>query len=259
MSSGTPLTMKCPKCRLGQYGHGRPMPGEWPRSTGRVEMARIVKSKHQGHGKGGRGFHGHRGEARCGACGHTWWSTHPSSGRLSSLTCKCELCQPAMSPEERSLAAASSFSPTLIPQAVTGLVLRADRRILAVDNRAHGGVGMPGGKVSRAVDGSIRQAMNRELREETGLVSEEDDLLELHTGLWRFPLRDGGIGPEHEVTLFYVKRVRGIARAVEPGTAPHWLAYDELCARSPFQRAYRDSFGDGVILSNDYAATEMSS
>ena len=94
MSSGTPLTMKCPKCKLGRYGHGTPRPGEWPTKTGAFEVERVVRSKHQGHGKGGRGFTGHRGRVRCGACGHEWWSTHPRSGRVDCLGGDCAHASP---------------------------------------------------------------------------------------------------------------------------------------------------------------------
>jgi len=53
------------------------------RPTGRVEE-KVTRSKHSGHGKGGAGFTGHRGEVECLDCGHKWYSTHPRSGRVRS-------------------------------------------------------------------------------------------------------------------------------------------------------------------------------
>jgi ribosomal protein S27E len=78
MPAGTPIRMKCPKCRRGQYRRGRIILGVL--ATGEVEL-KVTRSKHQGHGKGGRGFTGHRGLVECRDCGHRWYSTHPQSGR----------------------------------------------------------------------------------------------------------------------------------------------------------------------------------
>jgi len=75
---GTPLTLKCHKCRRGMWGHGPAYRGVQP--TGRCEE-KVTKSKHSGHGAGGSRFVGHRGEVKCLDCGHVWFSTHPSSGR----------------------------------------------------------------------------------------------------------------------------------------------------------------------------------
>lgn len=91
MPSGTPIVIKCPKCRLGQYGHESPIRGV--RKTGITE-AKISRSHHQGHGKCGSGFTGHRGQVECGDCGHKWFSTHPASGRISSWKCNCSICKP---------------------------------------------------------------------------------------------------------------------------------------------------------------------
>lgn len=79
MPKGTPLWPKCPRCKRGQYGEPRAFAGTL--KTGRIETA-IYKSAHKGHGSGGRAFIGHRGEMRCGDCGHTWFSTHDASGRI---------------------------------------------------------------------------------------------------------------------------------------------------------------------------------
>jgi ribosomal protein S27E len=80
MPTGTPLYMKCPKCRRGQYSYPRQVRGVRP--TGKVEK-RITRSAHCGHGSGGRAFYGHRGQVECLDCGHVWYSTHFDSGRKS--------------------------------------------------------------------------------------------------------------------------------------------------------------------------------
>ena len=74
---GTPLTIKCPSCKRGMYGHLPKRLGV--RRTGNVGP-RLVKSKHRAAASG-RGFHGYPGEVECLDCGHIWYSTHPLSGR----------------------------------------------------------------------------------------------------------------------------------------------------------------------------------
>lgn len=87
MSSGTPIVMKCPKCKRGEHGRDRRVLG--CHATGEVENV-IRRSKHQGHGKGGSGFTGYRGLAECRDCGHRWFSTHPGSGRKSASDARRE-------------------------------------------------------------------------------------------------------------------------------------------------------------------------
>lgn len=80
MPKGTPICLKCPHCRRGMYGHAPRDKGVRP--TGRVEL-QVRRSAHQGHGSGGGGFWGHRGEVECLDCGHRWYSFSPWSGRIS--------------------------------------------------------------------------------------------------------------------------------------------------------------------------------
>ena len=98
MPTGTPYTLKCRRCKRGMnrellhlrdfyVGAARVQP------TGRVE-AKVTRSKHTGHGNGGASFYGHRGEVRCLDCGHTWWSTHPRSGRVECRGA-CNVCRSA--------------------------------------------------------------------------------------------------------------------------------------------------------------------
>lgn len=84
MPTGTPLSLKCPKCKRGKWGKDRSV--KHCMQTGRTED-RVFRSAHKGHGGGGSSFWGFRGEVKCGDCGHTWFSTHPSSGRKT--WCKC--------------------------------------------------------------------------------------------------------------------------------------------------------------------------
>jgi hypothetical protein len=84
MPTGSPLTLKCPKCRRGQYW--KPPIEKGVRATG-VTEGRVTMSAHMGHGNGGPSFYGYRGEAECLDCGHKWFSTHPQSGRMYSCRC----------------------------------------------------------------------------------------------------------------------------------------------------------------------------
>jgi hypothetical protein len=79
MPTGTPYTIKCPRCKLGTYGRRGQYHGV--RATGAVEKT-WSRSGHKGTGNGGRSFYGHRGQVECLDCGHKWWSTHPNSGRI---------------------------------------------------------------------------------------------------------------------------------------------------------------------------------
>jgi hypothetical protein len=75
---GTPVALKCHKCKRGMWGHGPAYLGVKP--TGRCEE-KLRHSNHHGTGRGGRSFYGYRGEVKCLDCGHVWFSTHPQSGR----------------------------------------------------------------------------------------------------------------------------------------------------------------------------------
>lgn len=91
MPKGTPITLKCPKCSAGKWRRQRAVRG--CRATGEAEK-KISRSKHVGHGSGGGGFRGHRGLAECKDCGHRWYSTHPSSGRVPCLLMSpCPACK----------------------------------------------------------------------------------------------------------------------------------------------------------------------
>lgn len=82
MPKGTPLTLKCPKCKRGKnsWDDYAPRITKGVIATGEVED-KITKSAQRGNGAGGCQFRGYRGKARCLDCGHEWFSTHPDSGR----------------------------------------------------------------------------------------------------------------------------------------------------------------------------------
>ncbi len=132
-------------------------------------------------------------------------------------------------------------------QSAIVMVLDDRHRILCVDNIAHGGVGMPGGKVEH--DGeTVVQAAIRELREETALGVQRDDLHLIYSAVCRFKRRDGALGPERLAHLFYASRVEGSARAMEADTSLYRLSYSELLARSPFADYYREALQNGDVL-----------
>lgn len=79
MPPGTPTWRKCPKCKRGKWGFGRIDLGTVVIGNG----TKMVQSRHSGHGNGGSGFYGYPGLVRCLDCGHEWFSTLPSAGRVS--------------------------------------------------------------------------------------------------------------------------------------------------------------------------------
>lgn len=91
VSRGTPLVLKCRKCKRGMWKEPRAMGSVV--ATGGFET-RVTTSKHSGHGDGGSVFHGHRAEVKCLDCGHKWFTTHPSrSGRKMHNEKSCNICQ----------------------------------------------------------------------------------------------------------------------------------------------------------------------
>jgi hypothetical protein len=78
MPTGTPICCKCPKCKRGQWREPKPDLGTIIIGNG----IRLVQSKHAGYGNGGSGFYGYPGLVKCLDCGHEWFSTLPSAGRV---------------------------------------------------------------------------------------------------------------------------------------------------------------------------------
>ena len=79
MPTGTPISTKCPKCKRGKWGFPRAELGCRVIGNG----TRCVRSHHHGGGKGGAGFYGYPGLVCCLDCGHQWFSTLSSAGRVN--------------------------------------------------------------------------------------------------------------------------------------------------------------------------------
>lgn len=78
MPTGTPAWRKCPKCKRGKWGFSKPELGTRVIGNG----IRCVRSQHSGHSNGGSSFYGYPGLVVCLDCGHTWYSTLSSAGRV---------------------------------------------------------------------------------------------------------------------------------------------------------------------------------
>lgn len=72
MPKGTPLCLRCPKCK-----------DPWPEQIG--NELKVSRSNTHGSGSGGPRFLGHKGIVSCRTCKYVWASTHPLSGRMSSF------------------------------------------------------------------------------------------------------------------------------------------------------------------------------
>jgi hypothetical protein len=93
MPTGTPISIKCPKCKRGKWGHDRNRKGV--QAVG-CEV-KPTRSQHAGHGNGGSSFYGHRSIVCCLDCGHTWPTTLYTWARIDWTKCvrpDCD-CRPS--------------------------------------------------------------------------------------------------------------------------------------------------------------------
>lgn len=111
-------------------------------------------------------------------------------------------------------------------------------RVLAVTNRAFGGISLPGGKTNEGE--SVRRAAARELREETSVTVLTCDLSQLVT--YPNTIREEVC----MVTVFAARARWGEPRDVEQGTKHSWVTWFELLDGSPFASFYKEHFPDGV-------------
>jgi 8-oxo-dGTP pyrophosphatase MutT (NUDIX family) len=124
--------------------------------------------------------------------------------------------------------------------------------VLAVTNRAFGGIALPGGKADEGED--MRRAAQREVKEETGITIIPVDLTLLAKG---DSVRPGSVC---EVHLFYARHAWGEPKDVEAGTEHSWVTMSDLLARSPFKDFYERWLPDGVwhlratLFANDATA-----
>ena len=116
--------------------------------------------------------------------------------------------------------------------------LRGEPQILAVTNRAFGGMSLPGGKVDEGE--SPRQAAVREVYEEVRVHLRHSDLTQLAKG------PSARVDSICEVTIFFARAAWGQPRNVERGTVHQWVTLAELLDVSPFAAFYEQHLPDGV-------------
>lgn len=110
--------------------------------------------------------------------------------------------------------------------------------MLAVTNRAYGGLSFPGGKANEGED--IRRVAIREMREETGVILIGADLTLVAKGDSARP------SSTVEVHLFFARHAFGAPRDIEEGTVHRWVTFPELLDLSPFREFYERYLPDGV-------------
>lgn len=110
--------------------------------------------------------------------------------------------------------------------------------MLAVTNRAHGGLTFPGGKAHD--NESQRDAAVRELDEEVGMVALPNDLVQLAHGV------NVHRGSSCDVVVYFARAVWGMPRNQEAGTSFVWITWDDFRVQTPFRSFYDRHFPDGI-------------
>ncbi len=117
------------------------------------------------------------------------------------------------------------------PIPTVGILIIKDNKVLLVrhgEQAGHptGSYGIPAGRLQD--DETAKHAAVRELFEETGLVTTEDDLEEIPLSIppADLPRKDGTV-KRFTITLFSCKKFTGELRASDE-TIPEWVAVDQL-------------------------------
>lgn len=117
------------------------------------------------------------------------------------------------------------------PIPTVGVLIYKDDKVLLVKHgekasHPNGTYGVPAGRFQEGE--TPKQAAVRELEEETGLVTTEDDLEELpiHVPPVDLPRKDGTT-KRFTITLFHCKKYSGTLRANDE-TTPQWIAISEI-------------------------------
>lgn len=120
------------------------------------------------------------------------------------------------------------------PIPTVGVLIYKDDNVLLVkhgEKAGHptGSYGVPAGRLQESE--TSKQAAIRELEEETGLITTEDNLEELpiHVPPVDLPRKDGTT-KRFTITLFHCKKYSGTLRATDE-TTPEWVSVSEIDKR----------------------------
>jgi ADP-ribose pyrophosphatase YjhB (NUDIX family) len=141
------------------------------------------------------------------------------------------------------------------PIPTVGVLIFKDYTILLVQHGERGGhvsgtYGLPAGKFEQ--NETAKQAAIRELEEETGLKTTENDLIELPIHIPPADLlRKDGTTKRFTITLFYCKKYTGSLRSSDE-TTPQWIPVVEADKLALEGFTYK-MIQEGFELSKQYA------
>lgn len=133
--------------------------------------------------------------------------------------------------------------------------------VLAVTNRAFGGISLPGGKTKYGEDS--RRAAIREVHEETGVILLSHDVSRIVEAVNVVKVRcpagacigsgcvscagTNVVDEECMVSVFHARYMFGEPRDIEDGTRHSWVPWFALLDGSPFHAFYARHFPDGIL------------
>jgi len=116
-------------------------------------------------------------------------------------------------------------------------------------NHIKGTYGLPAGRFE--LNETAREAAIRELEEETGLVSSENDLVELPIAIPPADLlRKDGTTKRFTITIFYCKKYTGTLRSSDE-TTPQWIPVKEAVTLN-LEGHTKQMIEEGFALANNY-------